>query len=116
MEISGVVQALLPEVTGQGKNGTWRKLEFVVEIEAGQYPKKVCFTLWGDKIDQAQLRTGEKVTVSFDLESREYNSRWFTEAKAWKVTKGGAVAGATDAPTISNDELPPLPEMDDLPF
>lgn len=116
MEISGVVQALLPEVTGQGKNGTWRKLEFIVEIEAGQYPKKVCFTLWGDKIDQAQLRVGEKVTVSFDLESREYNSRWFTEAKAWKVTKGGATSGPSDAPTITDDALPELPNFDDLPF
>ncbi len=51
MEISGNVISILPEVTGQGKNGTWRKQEFILETD-GQYPKKVCIAMWGDKIDQ----------------------------------------------------------------
>lgn len=43
--------------------------------------------MWGEKIDQFRLQVGEMVTVSFELESREYNNRWYTEARAWKISK-----------------------------
>ena len=82
MEVSGTVISLLPEVTGQGKNGMWRKQEFILEIPS-QYPKKVCISLWGDKIDQANLQVNDSVTASIDVESREYNSRWYTEVRAF---------------------------------
>ncbi|WP_031529022.1 DUF3127 domain-containing protein [Dyadobacter crusticola] len=117
MELTGTVIALLPEVTGQGKNGMWRKQEFILEIPS-QYPKKVCISLWGDKIDQADLQINQSVTASIDIESREYNSRWYTEVKAWKVDKangGGPSASSGGSP------LPPVTtftedESDDLPF
>ena len=118
MELTGTVIALLPEVTGQGKNGTWRKQEFILEIPS-QYPKKVCISLWGDKIDQAGLQVNDSVTASIDVESREYNSRWYTEVKAWKVDKAG---GSNSAPSNQgNSSLPPVTtfsedESDDLPF
>ncbi|TLV00113.1 DUF3127 domain-containing protein [Dyadobacter luticola] len=116
MELTGKVIALLPEVQGQGKNGTWRKQEFILEIPS-QYPKKVCISLWGDKIDQADLGINDSVTASIDIESREYNSRWYTEVKAWKVEKGGG----GNAPSNSGSALPPVTtftedESDDLPF
>jgi len=86
MEITGKVIKLLPLQTGTGKNGTWKKQEFILESSA-QVPKKICFSLWGDKIDQFNIREGEDYEVMFDLESREFNNRWYTEAKAWKVVK-----------------------------
>lgn len=85
MEITGTVKAVLPTVTGQGKNGEWKKTEFVIE-QPGQYPKLACFTLWGDKVPAPAI--GDKVTVKFDVESREYNGRYFTECKAWAVSSG----------------------------
>lgn len=100
MEISGKVIKLLPLVTGQGKNGVWRKQEFVIET-GGQIPRKICFSLWGDKIDQAGLTEGDEAEIMFDLESREYNSRWFTEAKAWKVVRKQA----------GNQSIPPEDDM-----
>lgn len=122
MELTGTVIALLPEVTGQGKNGMWRKQEFILEIPS-QYPKKVCISLWGDKIDSAGLQVNDSVTASIDVESREYNSRWYTEVKAWKVDKAGAGAGATTAPAAKagNNSSPSVTtfsedESDDLPF
>jgi len=118
MEISGTVIDILPEVNGQGKNGVWRKQEFIIETPS-QYPKKVCISLWGDRIDQAALRKGESVTASIDLESREYNGRWYTEARAWKVEKAGAPAAGSPAETASSPTtLPPslTEEEDDLPF
>jgi hypothetical protein len=119
MELTGTVIALLPEVSGQGKNGTWRKQEFILEIPS-QYPKKVCISLWGDKIDQAGLNVNDSVTASIDVESREYNSRWYTEVKAWKVDKAGS-SNSAPAAAQGGNPFPPVTtftedESDDLPF
>ena len=88
MEIRGKIIELLPEKSGQSANGGWRKQEYVLETD-GQYPKKICFMAWGDKIDQFNIKQGETLEVSVDLESREYNGRWYTDVKAWKVSKDG---------------------------
>ena len=88
MEIRGKIIELLPEKSGQSANGGWRKQEYVLETD-GQYPKKICFMAWGDKIEQLNIKKGETVEVSVDLESREYNGRWYTDVKAWKVSKDG---------------------------
>jgi hypothetical protein len=89
LEISGKIIELLPVKSGQSSNGEWRKQEYILETET-QYPKKVCFMAWGDKIDQFNIKQGEPLTVSIDLESREYNGRWYTDVKAWKVSRDGA--------------------------
>lgn len=91
MEITGRIIQLLPLQTGQGKNGVWKKQDFVIETD-GQYPKKVCISAWGDKISENVLVEGKEVTVSFDIESREFNGRWYTDVKAWKVEAGSGSA------------------------
>ena len=91
MEIRGKIIELLPEKSGQSANGEWRKQEYILETD-GQYPKKICFMAWGEKIDQFNIKQGETVEVSVDLESREYNGRWYTDVKAWKVSKDGSSA------------------------
>jgi hypothetical protein len=114
MEITGKIIKILPLQTGTGKNGTWKKQDFVIETTA-QIARKVCFSLWGDKIDQFNLKEGEDAEVSFDLESREYNNRWYTEAKAWKIVKKGA-----SPPKPPEEEYFPVNEEmlpdDGLPF
>ena len=95
MEITGKIIEILPEKSGQSVNGEWRKQEFILETETS-YPKKICFVVWGDKIEQFNLKKGESVEVSVDLESREYNGRWYTDVKAWKVSK--------DQVSVSNEE------------
>ncbi len=112
MEIAGKVQQILPLVTGQGRNGEWRKQEFILETE-GKYPKSVCISLWGDNIDNAHLREGEEVKAMIDISSREYNGRWYTEVRAWKVEKAGSQAPQED----QNQYIDvPAEEDDDLPF
>ena len=91
MEITGRIIQLLPLQTGQGKNGVWKKQDFVIETD-GQYPKKVCISAWGDKVSESVLVVGKEVTVSFDIESREFNGRWYTDVRAWKVEEGGGGA------------------------
>ncbi|MBC7451808.1 MAG: DUF3127 domain-containing protein [Cytophagales bacterium] len=117
MEINGKIVALLPAQSGQGKNGTWKKQEYILET-VGQYPKKVCFSVWGEKIDQFNVKQGDDVEVSFDVESREYNQRWYTELKAWKVASKGASNGApsSDAPPHSADDFLEKADDGDLPF
>ncbi len=117
MELKGTVVQILPAQTGTGKKGQWKKQEFVVETQS-QYPKKVCFSVWGDKIDQFSLSTGEVVTVSVDLESREYNGRWYTEARAWKIEKGAGNGARPSAPPVGDEpfEAASNGSTDDLPF
>ena len=85
MEIIGKLLMVLPMTNGEGKNGAWQKQEFVIEtIE--QFPKKICANLWGDKIDMLKnIPQDTVVKVSFNLESREFNNRWYTDVRAWKV-------------------------------
>lgn len=109
MEISGKIIAVLPIATGQGKNGTWRSQDYVLET-ADQYPKKVCFNLFGDKIDQYQIGIDETVNISFDVESREYNGRWYTTVRVWKVDKVGEQQASS--PSVQ----PSASEGSDLPF
>ena len=88
MEITGKIIQVLPEVGGVSKAGNeWKKQEYVLETH-DQYPKKVCFQIFGaDKIAQAAIQPGEELTVSFDIDSREYQGRWFTSINAWKVDR-----------------------------
>ncbi|OQX99235.1 MAG: hypothetical protein B6I20_10200 [Bacteroidetes bacterium 4572_117] len=118
-EITGKVVKILPEQKGQGKNGTWVKQEFVIET-MDQYPKKACFSAWGDKTAAIkQLITGDEITVSFNIESREYNERWYTDLRAWKIVKGSQTTSSpniNDAPPLSENDIPPEEESSDLPF
>jgi Domain of unknown function (DUF3127) len=115
MDLKGKVIQILPVQSGMGKKGQWKKLEFIVETQA-QYPKKICLSLWGDKIDQYNLTAGEDVQVSVDLESREYNGRWYTEARAWKIEKSGSAL--SQRPPVGEEpyEASTAPATDDLPF
>lgn len=124
MEIKGKVTHVLPEQSGEGRNGTWRKAGYVLELP-GTYPKSVCFDVWGPNIDAFAVKQGEEVTASIDIESREYNGKWFTNVKAWKVSREEAAptAGVSGPPPQSSwptpeDEVkvPKSEEFDDLPF
>jgi len=112
MEITGKITQILPEKNGQSARGGWRKQEYILETQ-GQYPKQVCFMVWGDKIDELAIREGQELVVSIDIESREYNGRWYTDVKAWKVAQVGGAEGGSASPM--NDTPPPYSE-DDVPF
>lgn len=123
MELEGTVHRVLPVVKGTSARGEWSKQEIVVEM-TGDYNRKVCVSFWGDRVqDVAKLREGDKVSVSINLESREYNGRWFTEVRAWKLVKQNPDQQSAAG---SSDDLPPIGmgefessstnETDDLPF
>jgi hypothetical protein len=109
LELTGKITHVLPEKSGTSARGQWRKQEYVIEVP-GEYPKQVCFMVWGDKIDQFRIQQGQELTVSFDLESREYNGRWYTDVKAWRVQPAGQggdqSAGQDDG--FAQPDAPPL--------
>ena len=111
MELTGKLVQVLPLQTGTGKNGQWKKQDIILETE-GTYPKKVCISIWGDKINESQLKQGNMLTVQFDVESREYNGRWYTDVKAWKVEAGKT--GGSQQP--QDMEGYAEESKDDLPF
>lgn len=114
MDLKGKVIQLLPQQNGMGKKGPWKKQEFILETQA-QYPKKVCLSIWGDKVDQFNVAVGDLLNVSVDLESREYNGRWYTEARAWKIEKSGGTSSS--APPIGEEPfMADSTATDDLPF
>ena len=96
MEIIGKIIQVLEEQSGSGRNGVWKKRDYILETKS-QYPKKVCLTVWGDKIDQFGMQSGDEVSVGIEIESREYNGRWYTDVKAWKVDKTGGNASPVAA-------------------
>lgn len=83
MEIKGKIVIELPLVTGMGRKGQWNKQDYVIET-GDRYPKKVCFSVWNDKIDLFNISVGDEVTISIDLESREYQGKWYTQVQAYK--------------------------------
>jgi len=125
MEFEGTVWSVLPVVKGTSARGEWVKQEVVFE-QPGEFNRKVCVSFWGDRAQEAgALQKGETVAVSANVESREYNGRWFTEVRAWRIVRKAAQPQAP-----ASDGLPPLgafapedaapssgaSEVDDLPF
>lgn len=98
MEIVGKIIQVLPAQEGVGKNGNpWKVQGYVLETQE-QYPRKVQFEIFGeDRIKNNPCEIDQLVTVSFDIESREFNGRWYTSIRAWRVQQGDTTA-ATQQP------------------
>ena len=143
MELIGKIVQVLPLQSGTSKAGNpWQKQEYILETLGTQYPRKVCFNLFGDNVNKFPLQVGQEVTVSIDVESREFNGRWYTDVLAWNVVQGIQLPGvaapapaaysapqpsAPGAPVASGVPAPPAPAApaasagsvgaaDDLPF
>lgn len=133
MEVIGTIIEVLPETSGESKAGKpWKKREYVIEVQDGQYPRHIMFDFFGERADQYQLRLGQRIKLSFDINSRKYNDRWYTNISGWRaeeVTDNGAPApaaqyGAPAAPAAAPYAAPAMPEdialgdsqEDDLPF
>ncbi|MDR0726147.1 MAG: DUF3127 domain-containing protein [Prevotellaceae bacterium] len=103
LDITGKIVQVLDLQTGASARGDWKRQEFILETEE-QYPRKICISLWGDRInDIAGIQIGgELITVSIALESKEFNGRWYTEVRGWRILRAGQVVG-----TGQNQSVPP---------
>ena len=117
MELNGRIIAVLPAQTGQGRNGEWKKQEYVLEYNSdSQYPKRMCFNLWGEKVDQFRIQEGQQLTVSFDVDCREYQGRWYNDIRAWRVIEQQQQQAAmSDILSFAGQQAPPPFTAQDIP-
>ena len=109
MEITGKIIAVLPAQGGvsQRTGNPWKSQDYVIETH-DQYPKRCCFRVFGEeKINQFNIQLGEEMTVSFDIDSHEYQGRWFNDVRAWAVNRNVQVPGA--APVAGVAPAAPMP-------
>lgn len=103
MDITGKIIAVLPTKSGTSARGTqWSSQTAVIETHE-QYPKRVAFDVLGDKITEFNLQVGEEVTVSFDINAREYNGKWWNSVNAWHVTRVDSQQGAQQPLNYGNN-------------
>ena len=106
LNISGIVLNILPLQSGTSKAGNqWQKQDFILET-GGQYPRKVCICLFGDNVTKFPLAVGQSVTASVDIESREFNARWYTDVRAWNVVYNDQQGAPAPAPTATAPTAP----------
>jgi hypothetical protein len=129
LEITGKLIKKLPLQSGTSERGTWSRQEIIIEIP-GQYPTNACISLWGDRVADANLyNEGDQLKISINIQSREYNGRWYTDLRAWRIERDPDTLPAVNAPVPSAPEVPSAPnsvddtfstspekEVDDLPF
>lgn len=110
-EISGQIIAVLPTRSGTSAKGTaWSSQTAVIETRE-QYPKKVAFDVMGEKITQFNLRVGEYVTVSYDIDAHEYQGRWFNAVRAWNVVRANQPQQTTQQPLQQQQQAYPQPQQ-----
>ena len=126
LEIEGTLAQKLPVQSGSSARGPWAKQEFILEYPDGNFTAKACFTAWGqEKVqDLDKYQVGDKVKVSFNLKSREYNGRWYNDLQIWKIAPAGAQPAAPaqqpapqakPAPQAAAWQQAPAPTLEDMP-
>ena len=120
LELEGRIVRKLGVQTGTSARGAWSKQEFVFEYQEGNFPTQVCMNVWGeDKVrDLDKYQVGDKVKIAFNLSSREYNGRWYTDVRAWRIEPAGdAQQPGFQQPGVQPQAAPasaPMPTADDM--
>lgn len=124
MEIQGKIIEILEARSGvsQRSGSNWMLQSYVLET-LEQYPRRVCFEVFGeDKIKSFAIQKGELLTVSFDIDAREYQGRWYNSVRAWKVDRNQAAAAPQQPAPAPFPPQQPAPSQpidnggDQLPF
>ena len=125
MEFEGIVYKKLPVTKGVSARGEWQRQDVVFEIPS-EFSRKVCVTFFNKPTDAESLKEGETYIVSVNIESREYNGKWYTDVRAWRVQPKLVAAtpesaAMPDMPPFGDEPAyaapaQPMAEVDDLPF
>lgn len=127
MEFEGVVYKIMPPTRGTSARGDWQRQEVIFELPQ-EFSRKVCVIFFNKESDVARLKEGMTCIVSVNIESREYNGKWYTDVRAWRVQPKQEEAPAMPAMPAMPEAAPfgeesqyaapaaPMAEVDDLPF
>ena len=112
LELEGTLRQKMGVQSGTSARGAWAKQEFILEFPDGNFTSQACFTAWGqDKVAELdKYQVGDRIKVSFNLKSREYNGRWYNDLQIWRLSPAGQAAAPTapsfPAPTSSSFPAP----------
>lgn len=119
LEIEGTIAQKMPVASGSSARGPWSKQEFILEFPDGNFTSRACFLAWGEEKvqDLARYQTGDKVKVSFNLKSREYNGRWYNDLQIWRIAPAGEQPAPAARPAAQAPVYPqaPAPSLEDMP-
>ena len=127
LELEGTLRQKMGVQSGTSARGAWAKQEFILEFPDGNFTSQACFTAWGqDKVAELdKYQVGDRIKVSFNLKSREYNGRWYNDLQIWRLSPAGAAqqpaAAAPAQPVYRPESAPapayeaPAPTLDDMP-
>ena len=104
----------------------FQKREFVIEVENEKNPQWNDFVkvqLIQDRCDLLEtIQLNENIKVYFNLRGRKWENNgqvsYFTNLEGWRIEKVQAEAPMMGAPVpeYKVEDIPPMPEADDLPF
>ena len=132
----GIVSTILPEQSGKSARGDWFSQHVVFEMQNNSpYTRKVSVKFFNKRDEVARLVVGAAYKVTFDVESREYQGRWYTDVLGRRVEPKEAAqmaqapysepipvapAAPMAAPMPTEEPLAmpsqSAPSIDDLPF
>jgi len=96
-----LIRGIIREIGTLEQGETWKKQEFTIET-VEKYPKELRISCWNNNIEWlSRCKDQDLVNVFFNVQSRSYNGKWFTEVSAWRIdidVKGMLIAkkGAED--------------------
>lgn len=99
LELEGTIRQKFGVQSGMSARGAWSKQEFVLEYPDGNYTSQVCMLAFGqEKVQELdKYQVGDRVKVAFNIKSREYNGRWYTDVQIWRISPAGVAAPAAPA-------------------
>ena len=119
LELEGTIRQKMGVQQGTSARGQWAKQEFILEFPDGNFTSQACFTAWGqEKVQElSKYQQGDRVKVSFNLKSREYNGRWYNDIQVWRISPAGEGQPQASAPQPmpQAQPMPPAPSLDDMP-
>ncbi|MBR4735355.1 MAG: DUF3127 domain-containing protein [Bacteroidales bacterium] len=123
LELEGTLRHKLASQQGTSARGAWAKQEFILEFPDGNFTAQACFTAFGqDKVAELdKYQVGDRIKISFNIRSREYNGRWYNDLQIWRIAPAGQPAAAPAAPQAQATPVPPAfetapaPTLADMP-
>ncbi len=124
LELEGTLRHKLASQQGTSARGAWAKQEFILEYPDGNFTAQACFTAFGqDKVAELdKYQIGDRIRISFNIRSREYNGRWYNDLQIWRIAPAGQPTAAPAAPQVHAAPAPaqafdeaPAPTLDDMP-
>ena len=118
MEFTGrIIKALEPRGGVSSRTGNpWKMQDFVIEETMGQFPKRMAFNVFGEEnLNRINIQEGQELTVSFDINAREYNGRWYNDVRVWNVMPAAPAQPAATAQPAAQQPVAPFPPAEQAP-